>query len=94
MFHTAAVWRYSSNLETGNFVLPGHGAETQVSESRMYGTTFLLCLQMLIDRCEFDSQWELNSYCQLSYAIDTQHDKSIWDAQKVRAWLWYLFCTS
>ncbi|KAH9846251.1 hypothetical protein C2E23DRAFT_702152, partial [Lenzites betulinus] len=65
VFHTAAVWVWGSNLETGNYVPRGETAPSKgkVSESRMQDTP--------------------NAMCQFSYAVDTSHDKTIYDAQKV-----------
>ncbi|KAI0352255.1 hypothetical protein OH77DRAFT_811174 [Trametes cingulata] len=62
MFHTAAVYRWNSHMETGNFVLPGEQTESRVAESRI--------------------QTEISNLCQISIALDTEHDKTIWNAQK------------
>lgn len=35
ILHTAAIWRWASDLETGNFVPPGQQANSRVAESRM-----------------------------------------------------------
>ncbi|KAJ8457466.1 hypothetical protein ONZ51_g11514 [Trametes cubensis] len=63
IFHTAAVWRWNSDMETGNYVPIGEVAPTKLVESRI--------------------QNEPGTLCQFSYAVDTQHDKSIWAAQQL-----------
>ena len=35
VFHTVGLWRWNSNLETGNFVPPGQTAPARLSEQRM-----------------------------------------------------------
>ncbi|KAI9063712.1 hypothetical protein FKP32DRAFT_1571416 [Trametes sanguinea] len=61
-FHTACVWRWGSDLETGNYVPPGETPPGKLLESRI--------------------QSEPGALCQFSYAVDTVHDKSLWNAQQ------------
>ncbi|KAH9895265.1 hypothetical protein C8Q73DRAFT_645035 [Cubamyces lactineus] len=61
IFHTAAVWRWNSDMETGNYVPVGEPSYS--------------------NNCY--SQNEPGTLCQFSYAVDTQHDKSVWAAQQV-----------
>ncbi|KAI1786565.1 hypothetical protein LXA43DRAFT_897731 [Ganoderma leucocontextum] len=60
---TAAVWRWNSDLDTGNFVPPGETTPARLPESRI--------------------QTMPNNMCRFTYVLDTTHDKSLWDAQKV-----------
>ncbi|KAH9854467.1 hypothetical protein C2E23DRAFT_726756, partial [Lenzites betulinus] len=62
IFHTAAVWVWNSNLETGNFVPAGETAQSKIPEARL--------------------QNQPNPLCQVSYAVDTATDKSLYEAQK------------
>ncbi|KAI0359247.1 hypothetical protein OH77DRAFT_1374941, partial [Trametes cingulata] len=63
VFHTVGIWRWNSDMETGNYVPHGESAPAKLAESRI--------------------QSEPGSLCQFSYAIGTNHDKTLWEAQTV-----------
>ncbi|KAH9854422.1 hypothetical protein C2E23DRAFT_713065, partial [Lenzites betulinus] len=59
MFHTAAVWRWNSHLETGNFVPTGAVVETRVAESRVYINNlcqFSYAINTHVDQSIWDAQ--------------------------------------
>ncbi|KAI0349457.1 hypothetical protein OH77DRAFT_1465381 [Trametes cingulata] len=62
IFHTAAVWRWNSDLDTGNFLFMSCHLDRSIHPPH--------------------SQRTPNNLCQLSYAVDTMRDKSIWTAQQ------------
>ncbi|KAI0735614.1 hypothetical protein C8Q76DRAFT_610480, partial [Earliella scabrosa] len=69
VFHTAAVWRWSSHLETGNFVPRGETAPGRLPESRMHVFS------------QHSTQTTPSNLCQIEYVISTEHDATIFEYQ-------------
>ncbi|KAI0349030.1 hypothetical protein OH77DRAFT_1594448 [Trametes cingulata] len=43
IFHTVAIWKWNSDMQTGNFVPPGEKVSSRVAESRIQDTPNNLC---------------------------------------------------
>ncbi len=80
VFTSVGLWRWNSDLETGNFVPIGHPAPEHLAEERMYVSDIAM-QSPHINRTS--SQATPNNLCQFSYALDTEKDKGLWVAQKV-----------
>lgn len=82
VFHTAAIWIWNADMQTGNYVPANETAPTKIAENRVCVTFFPHLLIYTLTNYS-RSQDQPNYLCQFSYAVDTTRNKSLYDTQKV-----------